>query len=263
MKHRLQSRNRFSISLRTLMLITTSVGLGASYVASANNQRQAADWVRSMGGRVSYHYYEYAANGRPVFNASGRPLKKGGTSFPSWLVDAIGPDYFCPVQTVAFGQPQGRQYYIENLDRLSAFHALKNLEFYSSRVECLSAVANVSGLLRLRLDAKDLSDIAPLSSCKELTSLEIHRSNVSDISPLRPLLKLQHLELCRAPVADLSPLLDHPALRSIDLSNTDVSDLAPLRSIKTLERVNLSYTLVTKQEVEALKRAFPGCKVIW
>ena len=152
-----QKRRWLSISLRALLLLTTAVAICSYIATSASGQRASVNWVRSAGGTVQYYHIEYASYG-------GKPIRKGEPFVPTWLVNALGPDVFCLVQTVRFGNPQsGKRTYLEDLQPLANIPTLKDLEFFSCDIADLSPIGRMAGLKHLRLEHKGLVDMSMFS----------------------------------------------------------------------------------------------------
>ena len=255
-------RRVLRVGLRTLFVLTAVVAVVFMLWTGARRQREEIEWVQSQGGSVQHCYIEYNTFALPVLAPDGTPVRKGESAAPDWVTKLVGPNCFGTVQSVRFDRSRYHTLPIEDVDQLARFPRLRNLEFFG-RTADLAAVGKLRTLKRLRLEDRDLEAIDALSTCTELTSLDLPNTKVFDLTPLAPLKRLQHLVLYGAPVADLTPLQNHPALHSINLSHTDVATTEVLRSIETLEFVDLSNTMVNKAEVEALKRALPGCKIQW
>jgi Leucine-rich repeat (LRR) protein len=73
--------------------------------------------------------------------------------------------------------------------------------------------------------------------------------------------KLELLDLDNSEVRDLSPLAGLTSLDCLSLNNTSVSDLAPLAKVPNLRKIWVRNTGVTKDQVDALQKALPNCKI--
>ena len=255
-------RRVLRVGLRPLFVLTAVVALVFMLWTGARRQQEEIEWVQSQGGSVLYCYIEYDTFTLPVLGPDGTPVRKGASAAPDWVTKLVGPNLFGAVQSVRFDRSRYHTLPVADVDQLTRFPSLRNLEFFG-RTADLAKIGKLRALKRLRLEDRNLDAIDALSTCTELTSLHLDNTKVFDLTPLALLKRLQHLVLYGAPVADLTPLQNHPALRSINLSHTDVATTEVLRSIKTLEFVDLSNTMVNKAEVVALKSALPGCKIQW
>jgi hypothetical protein len=109
----------------------------------------------------------------------------------------------------------------------------------------------------------DLVPLAGLTNVQflELRALGLEASQVHDIMPLSGLTDLQRLSLSGTYVADLTPLASLVKLEELNLTDTLVGDLTPLYGLTRLRKLQVSKTLVTEDQVEALQKALPKCKI--
>ena len=116
----------------------------------------------------------------------------------------------------------------------------------------------IDGLVRRGGTANDLSPIANLSKLKFIIFIEM---NVSDLAPLAGLRRLKRLTFAFTTVRDLSPVADIRSLKRLDLGITQISDLTLLMGLKNLESLRIYYTPATQDQIDALRKALPNCKV--
>src|SRR5690349_16940796 len=84
------------LSVQTLMILTLILGGGLGWVVhNAHVQRDAVAAIERTGGRVRYDW-EVLPNGG--LNANGKP------SWPKWVVERLGVDYFGHVVEVVLGK---------------------------------------------------------------------------------------------------------------------------------------------------------------
>lgn len=62
-------------------------------------------------------------------------------------------------------------------------------------------------------------------------------------------------------MSDLSPLAGLSALRNLHVSGTQVSDISPLAKLSELRYLFLQVTPVSRDSVEALRKALPDCTI--
>ena len=138
-------------------------------------------------------------------------------------------------------------------------------------------------LTKLGFGSSKVSDLSPLRGM-QLSHLDFHYSQVSDLSPLEGM-PLDYLNCGGSPrLSDLSPLkrtaltnlicsnskelsslapLQGMRLTSLGCSLTQVADLSPLTECKELKSLSVSKTKVTADQVAALQKALPDCKIVW
>jgi Leucine-rich repeat (LRR) protein len=90
-----------------------------------------------------------------------------------------------------------------------------------------------------------ISDLMPLSFCKNLKYLDLNCSSVTDISPLLSLSMLEDLSLARLDgypsIKELSPLSHCKKLKTLDIaSNNDITDLSRLIHCPDLQYLDLT-----------------------
>jgi hypothetical protein len=122
---------------------------------------------------------------------------------------------------------------------------LISLRLYGNSLSDLSPLCDLTGLQHLSLNQTAVSDLSPLSNLTALRSLSLNQTAVGDLSPLRNLTALEYLSLDQTAVSDLFPLRDLNALESLSLNQTAVSDLSPLRDLTALESLSLDQTAVS------------------
>jgi Leucine-rich repeat (LRR) protein len=94
-----------------------------------------------------------------------------------------------------------------------------------------------------------------------LTDLCLHYNQISDITPLAGLTNLTVLDLAGNQISDLTPLAKLINLTILDLDDNQISDPKPLEGLTNLTWLGLYRNPVTRQQVDALKRALP--KLPW
>lgn len=81
--------------------------------------------------------------------------------------------------------------------------------------ESLDGIQNLTGLTRLSLINRLITDISPLASLTNLVSLNLHTNWFSDLGPLSGLTNLEQLIVSENPIADISPLAGLTRLRQL------------------------------------------------
>ena len=81
--------------------------------------------------------------------------------------------------------------------------------------ESLDGIQNLTGLTRLNIINRLITDIGPLSNLKNLISLNLHTNWFSDLSPIEGLTNLEQLIISENPISDISPLAGLTKLRRL------------------------------------------------
>lgn len=137
--------------------------------------------------------------------------------------------------------------------------------------ETLADAARLPAIYSAVFDRARITDdgLASLAGAIWLQRVAIRRTPISGagLVHLRSLPRLAELELSGTDVGDqqIGVLTQFTALRAISLNDTPLTDdgLAALASCKTLTTIDLSGTRVTAAGVESLRKALPGCTVVW
>ncbi|WP_422038641.1 leucine-rich repeat domain-containing protein [Roseibium sp.] len=125
---------------------------------------------------------------------------------------------------------------IKDLSPLSGLRDLTSLNLSeNAKLSDISAVANLTKLVSLKLRKTSVSNIMPIHKLSDLQILWLDRTQVSDITPLENLSRLWGLGLSGTQVSDITPLRNLP-LKHLNLRNTNVVDLSPLPLGLTLKR---------------------------
>ncbi|MGI8782306.1 MAG: leucine-rich repeat domain-containing protein [Acidobacteriota bacterium] len=111
---------------------------------------------------------------------------------------------------------------------------------FGNPVRDITALANLTNLVELRLDANRGADIRPLSQLKALKTLSMYENAISDVSALAGLVGLTTLLLGQNHVGDIRPLSGLTGLAVLDLDENVVSDISPLAGLSGLRILGLS-----------------------
>ena len=82
-----------------------------------------------------------------------------------------------------------------------------------------------------------------------------------DLALLSSLTHLERLNANSCRINDLRPLANLTSLESLSLDGTKISDLSPLAGLKNLRRLHVNDTRVPKQQIGALQKVLPNCKI--
>ncbi|HEX4130053.1 MAG TPA: protein kinase [Pirellulales bacterium] len=136
----------------------------------------------------------------------------------------------------------------------------------SDTISDISPVRGFAGLKRLVCWSSGprtsrFSDLSPLAGM-ELRGLTCTLNPVRDLSPLRGMpLTIFSANGCRE-IADVSPLAGMP-LQSLRLQSSQVRDLTPLETCNDLNDLDLYHVQISADQVTALQKALPKCKIKW
>lgn len=81
--------------------------------------------------------------------------------------------------------------------------------------ESLDGIQNLTGLTRLNLINRLITDISPIRSLTNLVNLNLHTNWFSDLSPVSGLTNLEQLVVSENPIFDISPLAGLTKLRRL------------------------------------------------
>lgn len=100
-------------------------------------------------------------------------------------------------------------------------------------------VEDMSRLINVNYQSKNLSDLTGLEYAVNLTNLNLKNNNVSDLSPIRDLENLKTISLESNNVSDLSPIRNLTNLLSFEAANNNISDLTPIINLTNLAYLKL------------------------
>lgn len=87
---------------------------------------------------------------------------------------------------------------------------------------------------------RNISDLAGLEHCTDLTWLVLNVNQITDLTPLAGLINLWMLRLEVNQIADLTPLAGLTNLGMLFLNSNQIADLTPLAGLANLDMLNLS-----------------------
>lgn len=200
-----------SFGIRSLFLALTAFCVWLGWFNHRVQQQKAAvDWVRGLRGIVEYDYQI-------------KPKKPiGEPPAPDWLINNFGIDCFSSVAHVR----------IDNvyLDDITPISGLPNLKILSIR------------------SAMSLSDLGPLSSCRQLESLSITDLRASDLSAVAKLKNLKNLVLYRGTDKDISAIAGCEKLKELHFGGFEPTGLEVRELKRQLPNCNVSYHPPTQKE---------------
>ena len=137
----------------------------------------------------------------------------------------------------------------------------------SKPFESLDGIQNLTGLTRLSIINRLITDIGPLSNLKNLVSLNLHTNWFSDLGPIEGLINLEQLIVSENPISDISPLAGLTKLRRLHvhglypyqlqhyLSMNDgrdpnvefngITDIGPLRELREMRLLRIHLNAIS------------------
>lgn len=108
-----------------------------------------------------------------------------------------------------------------------------------------------------------IQDIDPLRRLFNLQELKLSGTRVTSLSPLENLNNLRNVDLSGTAVNDLGPLRNSFLLEELNIKQTPVRSLEPLHRLKNLRLLQADNSLITREEVIALREKSPLVTVVY
>ncbi|WP_143960669.1 leucine-rich repeat domain-containing protein [Litoribacter populi] len=150
---------------------------------------------------------------------------------------------------------------INNLEPLTIFINLKELEIRDVPLTDISALGRIEGLQKISITQAPVMSVAPLFNLYELEELNLSNTGVEDLRPLAKLTKLKDLNLSGTNIKRLNGLDNLYDLRSLDIANTNARTLKPIMGLRNLEELKCFNTRINRRQVEQFQRANPDTDV--
>lgn len=106
-------------------------------------------------------------------------------------------------------------------------------------------IADLESLDFLDASERDITDIAGLEYCVNLTTLDLNDNEISDISLLPNVTSLRDLALGRNQISDITPLSTLTELTDLNLTGNHISDISSLSSLVSLTTLSLYYNQIS------------------
>ena len=194
----------------------------------------------------------------PLSNvASAATLPEAEISIPDSSLQAAVRELIAkptgPIRTsdiISITEIRAEEKGIVSLVGLEAFTSLQVLHIRGNRVQDLSPIAGLSGMITITASGNSISDIDPLgnltnlgtltlgdnqiaeigvlASLPNLVSLYLNGNRITSISALTSLTGLTHLFLAANLLTDVGPIQGLTNLTALSLELNQISDLAPL-----------------------------------
>ncbi len=133
---------------------------------------------------------------------------------------------------------------------LTYFPYLKSLTIESENFKNFQVLSGLTALEELTIADCDVSntDLTMIARLPNLRNLTIRNCMLSNITPLSECKQLEVLRLSQNAIRDLTPLANLASLRTLDLERNAVEDLTALNALENLEVLNISLNALTTLE---------------
>ena len=265
-------RRWLQVSLRTLLILVTLLGIWLGWVVNrGERQRRAVAAIREIGGIVYYEHDVVVDRGavfvqlaKPISTTRSKSIPTTRSGWRGWFPW----DCFENVHSVQFPGDKVADADLAHLQALKGLHELHIMKapVTDAGLKHLRGLTTLKSLDLVGTQASDagLENLAGLTS---LTHLNLHTSGVTDAG-LVHLKKLTQLtELClshtRVTGDGLKHLRGTASLREVLLDSSPVTDagLPHLESLTNLQYLSLRFTQVTDSGLRKLRWALPKCQV--
>ncbi len=108
---------------------------------------------------------------------------------------------------------------------------------------------------------KEITDISFIANLPKLKYLVFSMCKVDDISVLADQTELEFLEIKNNRITDITPLQNCTKLRFLNCGINDIDEIDTFLALPNLERLWINCTLLTDEQVEALRAAKPDTTI--
>jgi Leucine-rich repeat (LRR) protein len=252
-----------------------AIGWGGRVVqstASRDPDRQAAEWVLSIGGKVKVNAQDREITAAADLPAESFQLTSVGLH-ENKLVNDAGLAHLKECNKLTALDLFGAQISDAGLAAFAGRKNLTSLGLSNTNVgdAGLANFADCKNLTSLALSSTKVSDVglAYFKDCKNLTVLSLWSAHVSDVglASFKDCKNLTYLDLSYTMARDagLANFKDCKNLKVLRLAGTQTGNtgLANFKDCKLLTQLELQKTKVTAAKIMALKKTLPQCKIEW
>lgn len=134
-----------------------------------------------------------------------------------------------------------------------------------NEISDVSALKNLTNLEGLNLRHNKVKDISTLKGLSNLQTIDLSYNQINDISGIANTVKglsnLNSIDLANNQISNISELKELTNLRMLDLSDNKISDVSVFKNLLNLKWLALFDNPVSKDDIQALKNALPGCEI--
>jgi hypothetical protein len=267
----LRRRRWFQFGLRTMFVMIALVAIPLSWIVKERRQSryefQIAEQLRGTGceGLIlggPYDLWELSLQGKP--QAWWRNLARmvlGERIIGVWGLKPESDDPTLLTGLTSFQILNFQTTKATDLTLLPQLRNLRSLHLSNATLKDLTPLVGLTDLQCLLVNSNQVGDLTPLAGLINLKALVLSHTHASDLTPLIGLSDLQSLHICYSKVTDLKPLVMFKKLDWLDLEGTPTQDITPVAEIKSLHYLRVKSTGVSKEQIEALQKALPNCKI--
>lgn len=146
---------------------------------------------------------------------------------------------------------------LEALDQIAFKASGKSRQDWEMEDPCALAERELLKFQQLDLSGKNLQDLRPLSSFRQLVTLHLAHNQLMDLTPLASFHQLVELDLSDNLIADILPLVSLRALQRLNLRGNQLRNVEPLSVLGQLKQVDLTHN---QGLVESSFTRQPFCK---
>ena len=250
-------RRRLRFSLRTLLVVTTLVGVCLGWWVHIANQRGAVSAIRSLARSELIHYsYQTIEPAAPDWQPG---IDKNATSWaPKFLLEALGKDVFHTVRHVRIYRVDDdqREEIAEQISRLSEVRHLEFVQISATdaMVERLVKLRNLR-TLQLRGDLLTDESLRLIGRLPCLEALHIGGSFTNaGLMHLRQLATLRCLTLESPHITGrgLAAIAELSKLETVQLKPPLPDGLAELKACESLTSLSLRSAKVTDRDLQQI-----------
>ncbi|MCR5808976.1 MAG: hypothetical protein K6G56_05385 [Clostridiales bacterium] len=145
---------------------------------------------------------------------------------------------------------------------LPAENCIEKLTLKCPKLMNIDDLYRLDRVTELSLDCDSVVYFGPISNMKELRKLHLKSGEAWGTDFLAGFNKLEELELSFGETTDISSIAGLSSLRRLKLECPKLRDLSPLEGLKGLEYLDLSGTPASREQLDALRAALPGCLIV-
>ena len=134
---------------------------------------------------------------------------------------------------------------IDDISALADMTKLIKLQLPKPLIKDITPLSRLTNLLELDIRENQISDITPLANLTNLQALTISVNPITDITPLSGLTNLLELYMWECQITDITAIVGMTKLEYFTASKNKITDITPLTNLTQLKGVNISNNQIT------------------